>query len=89
VAKHKADLPDEIVTKKLLPVLIGGDYDHVMAKATIRQTPDSVIIEIVAENTDAYPYATELTAFLTQAEIVALSFGGVPIRPPSKEKHDT
>ncbi len=84
---------DKIVTEKLLPVLIGHDYQHVMAKAVIEQTargtapdgsyiPPKVEITIVAEG----DHAQEIGDFVAANEIVALSFVGVPVRPvPKKE----
>lgn len=82
------------VTEKLLPVLIGFDYEHVMANAVIEQTaavisptthqvlePDKVVITITAQGANA----RELGDFVAANEIVALSFGGVPVRPVSKK----
>lgn len=80
-------------TEKSLPVIIGADYQHVMARATIEQTAvvygiddnhnrvvkneAEVVITIVAKGGKAQ----ELGDFVAANEIVALSFGGVPIRP--------
>ena len=85
----------EKTTEKMLPVLVGYKYEHVMGKATIVQTaevrspttrqilePAKVTITIVSEG----PEAQELGDFVAANEIVALSFGGVPVRPvPLKE----
>lgn len=83
----------EKVTEKLIPVLIGNDYEHVMAKATIEQTaakhspttnqvlePAKVTITIIAEG----PSAQELGDFVAAGDVVALSFGFVPVRPVRK-----
>lgn len=70
-------MADEIVTEKPLPVVIGYDYEHVMAHAVITQTPDSVTITIKAEG----PRGRVLGDFVAANEIVALSFAGVPITP--------
>lgn len=85
---------DKIVTEKMLPVLIGNDYQHVMGQATIEQVaaivspttrqilePAKVTITIISEG----PAAQELGDFVAAHEIVALSFGGVPVRPVRKE----
>jgi hypothetical protein len=83
---------DKIVTEKMLPVLIGNDYQHVMGQGTIEQIaaskdaagrdiPARVTITIISEG----PAAQELGDFVAAHEIVALSFGGVPVRPVRKE----
>ena len=79
---------DAIKTEKPIPVIIGSDYQHVMATGTIEQIaavkspttrqvlePAKVIITIVAEG----PTAQQLGDFVAVNEIVALSFGGVPV----------
>lgn len=84
----------EKTTEKPLPVLIGNDYEHVMAKATIEQKaavrspttnqilePAEVVITIVAKG----PSAQELGDYVAVADVVALSFGVVPVRPVRKE----
>jgi len=87
----------KLITEKALPVLIGHDYEHVMARATIEQTPAEygiddqhnrikkkdaeVLITIVAKG----DHAQLLGDFVAANEIVALSFGGVPVqRAPQK-----
>lgn len=85
----------ERVTEKPLPVLIGNDYEHVMAKATIEQKaevrspstrqvvePAEVIITIIAKG----PSAQELGDYVAAQDVVALSFGTVPVRPVRKEQ---
>lgn len=82
------------VTEKPIPVLIGDNYEHVMAKATIEQTAAvrspttnqvveeaEVVITIVAKG----PSAQELGDYVAVADVVALSFGVVPVRPVRKE----
>ena len=69
-------MADEIRTEKLLPVLVGYNYEHVMGRAEIVQTPDSVVITITSKGADA----RELGDFVASSEIVALSFVGIPIR---------
>lgn len=86
---------DRKTTNKMLPVLIGNNYQHVMAKAEIEQIaavvspttkqvlePARVVITIVSEG----GHAQQLGDFVAANEIVALSFGGVPVRPVTKEK---
>jgi hypothetical protein len=84
---------NKITTEKMLPVLIGENYQHVMARATIEQTApvygsdddgkrilleeSKVLITIVAEG----GHAQQLGDFVAATEIVALSFSGVPVRP--------
>lgn len=76
-------MSEQILTEKDLPVLIGHNYEHVMGKAVIAQTPDTVTITIVASG----ERARILGDFVAANEIVALSFGGVPVRQtPKKEK---
>lgn len=85
----------EKITEKMLPVLIGGNYEHVMAKGRIEQIaavvspttrkvlePAKVIITIVSEG----DHAQQLGDFVAAQEVVALSFEGVPVRPVIKEK---
>lgn len=83
---------DTIRTEKPIPVLIGGDYQHVMAQATIEQKaarksvdddghpvvvdPAEVIITIVAKG----PTAQQLGDFVAAMEVVALSFQAVPVK---------
>ena len=83
------------ITHKDLPVLTGFNYEHVMAKATITQyaevkspTTNQVLeparLEITI--TASGGSAIQLGEFVSANEIVALSFGGVPVRPvPQKE----
>lgn len=88
-----AEDPNKIVTEKPLPVILGADYQHVMARATIEQVAPEygyddhgahiqkkeaeVLITIVAKGNAAQ----QLGDFVAANEIVALSFGGVPVRP--------
>lgn len=86
------------VTEKALPVLIGHDYQHVMARATIEQKAAvygvddnhnrvlkedaEVVITIVSKG----DHAQLLGDYVAAMEVVALSFNGVPVRPvPDKE----
>lgn len=81
-------------TEKMLPVLIGGDYEHVMARAVIDQTaavrsettrqilePAKVTITITAEG----GHAQILGDYVAATEIVALSFEGVPVQPRTRQ----
>jgi hypothetical protein len=64
-----------------LPVLIGQNYETVMARADIFQKPDSVLIQITTTGKNAQL----LAEFLGQAERVGLSFSSEPtIRTPFK-----
>lgn len=73
--------PDQIVTKKPLPVLIGFNYEHVMGQATIVVTPENATITIVIEGNPNAGRGRTLGEFLASPEVVALSFAGVPVRP--------
>lgn len=84
---------DKIVTEKMIPVLLGGDQQHVMAGATIEQTaavigiddnhrkhtikPAKVVITIISEG----EHAQQFGDFIAANEIVALSFGAIPATP--------
>lgn len=87
---------DTIRTEKPIPVIIGADYQHVMAQGTIEQTaavkssttnqvlePAKVTITIVAEG----PTAQELGDFVAAMDVVALSFGGVPVQGHHRKEH--
>lgn len=74
---------DPKITIKPLPVLIGDNYEHVMGKAYIEQTPNSVVITIQVYGNDA----RTLGDFVAAEEVVALSFSGVPVVPHHKEKN--
>jgi hypothetical protein len=63
--------------ERLLPVLIGHDYEHVMGRAVIDREPNKVIITITSEGPDGHI----LGEFLTAAEPIALSFTGIPVKP--------
>jgi hypothetical protein len=82
-------------TEKPLPVLIGQNYEHVMAQATIEQKAEvrspttnkvleqaEVVITIIAKG----PSAQELGDYVAAHDVVALSFGTVPVRPVRKEQ---
>lgn len=84
----------EKTTEKPIPVLIGDDYEHVMAHAKIEQKaevrspttnqilePAEVVITIVAKG----PSAKELGDYVAVPDVIALSFGVVPVRPVRKE----
>ena len=64
-------------TERIIPVVIGNDYAHVMAKAVVVRTPTSVTIEITSlPGHDSQ----RLAEFLEQAEPIAVSFTAVPVR---------
>lgn len=81
------------ITEKPLPVMIGENYEHAMARATIEQTAAEygyddrgarvckkeaeVVITIVSTG----PAAQHVGDFVAANEIVALHFSGVPVRP--------
>lgn len=71
-------------TIRQLPVLIGNDHEHVMAKADIFRSPDKVLIQI----TSTGPESQLLAEFLEQAEPIALSFEAIPVRN-IREKRET
>jgi NADPH-dependent 7-cyano-7-deazaguanine reductase QueF len=64
------------VTRMQLPVLIGFDYQHVMAECVVTETPDKTEIHIEATG-DAARY---LGSFVASNEPVALSFVAIPVR---------
>ena len=70
-------------TKRHLPVLVGHDFQHVMARVDIQRTPDTVIITITSDGVNGQ----RLAEFLEQAEPIALSFGAIPVRN-IREKRD-
>ena len=67
-----------------IPVLIGYDYKHVMARAEIFRSSDKVLIQIISEDGNG----KTLAGLLEQDEPVALIFGAVPVRN-TREKRDT
>ena len=69
--------PEQIITEKKLPILIGDNYQHIMGHAKIVQTPESVTITIEVEG----PNSRLVGDFVAAGEVVALSFAGVPVRP--------
>lgn len=71
-------------TSRQLPVLIGNDHEHVMAKADIYRAPDKILIEIEARG----PNSQLLAEFLEQAEPIALSFGAIPVRNIREKKEN-
>jgi hypothetical protein len=80
-------------TQKMIPVFVGHDHQHVMAKATIEQTaevwtlddhnrrvlakPAQVVITVIAEG----GHAQQLGDFVAVDEIIGLSFDAVPATP--------
>lgn len=68
--------------KRRLPVLIGFDYEHVMANAEIFREPDKILIEITSTGTESQL----LGDFLEQVEPIALSFGGIPAQTSEKRE---
>lgn len=65
-------------TQKQIPVLIGHDGQHVMARADIFRTPDKVLVQITAPSDRAEGQL--LADFLEQAEPIALSFDAIPVQ---------
>lgn len=57
-----------------IPVLVGFDQAHVMAKAEIFRNPDSMMIQIIVTGKENML----LAEFLEQAEPIALSFVARP-----------
>lgn len=73
-----------IRTVRPLPVLIGHDYEHIMAKAIITEEPNRTSVTVTLEGKDAAYFA----GFLTATEPIALSFVATPTQPrkhPQKE----
>lgn len=60
-----------------LPVLLGFDQEHVMAKAYIEADGDNVDIRIKSSG----PAGLALTEFLMGGSPVALSFVAIPVKP--------
>lgn len=73
--------------KRDLPVFLGNDSSHTMAKAEIYETSDKVLIQITASG-DGGRYLAE---FLEQNIPIGLSFGPIPIRDimSVREKRET
>lgn len=67
-------------TSKQIPVLIGHDQQHVMARADIFRTPYKVLIQITAPTDTNTGEGQHLADFLEQAEPIALSFGAIPVQ---------
>lgn len=67
-----------------LPVLIGTNHEHVMAKAEIYRRPDGVLIIITANGQESQL----LAEFLEQAEPIALSFGAIPVQNIREKKEN-
>jgi hypothetical protein len=70
-----------------LPVFLGSDQSHTMAKAEIYKTSDKVLIQITASG-DGGRYLSE---FLEQNIPIGLSFNPIPIRDimSVREKRET
>jgi len=80
-------MANELVhTSRSLPVVVGYDYQRVVAKADIFRSPEKVLIQIASENKDGQA----LAELLEQDTPIALSiiFVATPVRN-SKEKRDT
>ncbi len=71
-------------TERLLPVLIGDDYEHLMTRCTVDEEPGKTTVTIVAEG-EASKY---LADFLTAAEPIALSFAGIPVQPRKNQSKE-
>ena len=78
-------MPDDSrQTIRKLPVLIGHNYEHIMANAEIVRTSEGTRIDINATGEEAI----YLADFLEQAEPIALSFIAIPVQN-TREKRET
>lgn len=71
-------------TRRDLPVIVGHNWQHIMAKAEIFRTPEGMMIQITGQGEDAQ----HLAEYLEQAEPIALTFIAIPALTP-REKRDT
>lgn len=67
---------------RLMPVMIGFNQEHVLARADIYRTPDKVLIQVTAAGEDGQL----LAEFLEQTEPIGLSFGPIPVQNISKKR---
>lgn len=72
-------------TSKLMPVLIGNNYKHVMGRAKIHRGLDKVLIEIESSG----EHGQLLADYLEQAEPVAVSFTAIPVQNAREKKETT
>lgn len=68
-------------TTKMMPVLIGKDFEHVMGRVTILQEPRNVTITVEVKGKDS----RRLADFVAADEVIGLSFQGLPVRHHTKE----
>lgn len=71
-------------TNRQLPVLIGNDQTHILAKTEIFRTPEKVLIQITSDG----PNGQLLAEFLEQAEPIGISFIPIPVQN-IREKRET
>lgn len=80
---------DQRITEKLLPVLVGPDYEHVLGRAWIDQRAEAPeegrAAEVKITITATGEAAQLLGDFLAAAEPVALSFVAIPVTPHTRQ----
>lgn len=73
-------------TERVLPVVIGHNYEHVMGRAQIFRKPNGeVMIQIDAKGTEGQI----LGEFLEQAEPIAVSFAAIPVQNLREKREKT
>lgn len=74
------------ITRRPIPVITGGNYEHVMCHASVVEENDEVTITMVAKGNNA----KTLAAIMTGGEPMALSFMPIPVQsrgPSSRENN--
>ena len=67
---------------RYIPVLLGNNYEHIMARADIVEEGDEITVTIKAKGGDAL----DLAEVFTSSEPLALSFVAIPVKPHSSKK---
>lgn len=72
-------------TSKMMPILIGKDFEHIMGQVKIDEEPRSVTITIEVKGRNA----RHVAAFVAANEPIGVAFEALPVQPrptPHKEK---
>lgn len=72
-------MSDVIHLDKVLPVLIGENYEHVFGEMSVKRTPGQISVTVKFEGEGTV--ADRLAEFLMAEEVTALSFVSVPVVP--------
>lgn len=68
-----------------VPVLLGQNYEHVMARADIVEEGDEMTITIKAKGREF----VNMQNVVAQIDILAVSFVGIPVKPHTPKKETT